>query len=202
MPKTWGLAGCLVVAGAGPVMAHSPVPGIEGFYVGLLHPFSTPSQAVLMIGLGLLVGAFDVVKVRWLLGSFLVASTAGLIAGFGTAEIDATMFAAAFVACAFAALLPGKTALAALGVVAFGGLLIGAASIPDDGPMRDRMFTMSGSLVGANVGLLYLFGINHWIRELYTWAWVPIAFRVAAAWVGAIALVMLALSFAEIAPQG
>lgn len=196
MTKPWGLAGLLVLVGAGPVYAHSPVPGIEGFYLGLLHPFSTPAQAVLMIGLGLLAGAFDVGKVRWVLAAFLIASVTGLIVGLGAEMLDASMFAAAFLACALVALLPGKMVPVAVAITGFGGFLIGAASIPDDGPVRDRLLTMSGSMVGANIGILYLYGIVHEMRARFTWAWVAIAFRVAAAWVGAIALVMLALSVA------
>lgn len=192
------LAPLFVVAVASPAYAHSPVPGIEGFYIGLLHPFSTPSQALLMIGLGLLAGGFDVGKARFLLGAFLISNLVALIVGLGIENIDASSFTVAFCACALAALFPGKPAYLALALVAIGGFLIGEASIPDDGPMRDRLFTMSGSMAGANIGLIYLFGIIHVARERYTWPWVAIAFRIAAAWLGAIALLMLALGVADI----
>lgn len=201
MPKVWAIAWLLFIAGAGPAYAHSPVPGIKGFYVGLLHPFSTPPQALLLVGLGLLVGAFDTGKVRWLLGTFLIASSAGLILALGSEALDATLYAAAFLACVVAALLPGKIIPVAIAITAFGGFLIGEASVPDAGPPRDRLFTMSGSMVGANIGLLYIFGIIHLVRERFVWAWVAIAFRVAAAWVGAVALLMLALKWAEVAPS-
>ena len=51
-------------------------------------------------------------------------------------------------------------------------------------------------MVGANVGLLYVYGMILFVRERYTWEWVGIALRVAAAWLGAISLLMLALRFA------
>ena len=190
----------LLVA-AGPAYAHSPVPGIEGFYVGAAHPFSTPSQALLMFGLGLMAGSFAAEKVRWILTGFLFATLIGLIFGPRDANIDTIMFAMAFITCAFAALFPGKLAALAIVLVCIGGLLIGVVSIPDDGPMRDRLFTMSGSIVGANIGLLFLWGISDVVRERYKWPWIGIAFRVVAAWLGAIALLMLALGFAEVAPS-
>ena len=183
---------------AEPARAHSAMPGIEGFYVGLIHPFSTPPQALLMLGLGLVAGGFQPKMAQWLLFTFLLASLAGLIIAFGFEELDATMFAAAFVACSVAALLPGMWSPFTIALIGVGAFLIGDASVPDDGPMRDRLFTMSGSMVGANVGLLYLLGAFVFVRERFRKPWVGVAFRVAAAWLGAVSLLMLALGFSDI----
>lgn len=194
------LAWLPLVVGASPAHAHSPVPGIEGFYVGLVHPYSTPSQALLMLGLALATVRLEMGMLRWLLGCFLLASLAGLVLGPHVSDPDPFLFAAAFAACALAALAPRRLVFLAIVLAGFGGYLIGEISIPDDGPMRDRLFTMSGSIVGANLGLLYLFGINSVIRERFTWPWVDVAYRVVAAWLGAVALLMLALGFVEVAP--
>ncbi len=190
-----------LILAASPVEAHAPIAGIEGFYIGLLHPFSTPSQALVVIGLGLMIGGFVAEKVRWQLGAFLICVFFGVFLGSAAWELDALLYALVFAACATAALLPGRLTFLAIALTAIGGLLIGSVSIPDDGPTRDRIITMSGSIVGANLGLLYIFGIIHLIQQRYTWAWVAIAFRVAAAWLGAIALLMLALGLAG-GPKG
>lgn len=200
MLRALSIAPFLIALWGGPVAAHSPVPGIEGFYIGLLHPFSTPPQALLMIGLGLLVGAFDVKKSQWLFGGFVIASLAGLWLGHSSESTDTFMFALAFGAFTAAALIPGRIAPLAIAMTAVGGFLIGEASIPDAGPVRDRFFTMSGSIVGASIGLLYLWGITRWLRERFAQEWVGIAFRVFAAWGGAISLLMFALRFAETTP--
>ncbi len=184
--------------GAAPAHAHGPIPGIEGFYIGLLHPLSTPSQALLMLGLGLLVGGLAVEKARWALGSFLIASVVALILGPQVANLDQVLFAMAFATGVLAALAPGRLVPLTILLASIGGYLIGEVSIPDDGPMRDRLITMSGSIVGANLGLLYLFGIIHVMRERYKWPWLGTAFRVAAAWLGAVALMMLALGSVEV----
>lgn len=185
-----------LLLGASPAYAHAPVPGIKGFYIGFLHPFSTPSQALLMLGLGLLIGSFAVEKVRWQLSTFLIISILGLFFGSASQDPDIAMYCVAVVACSFAALIPGKISPVAIMLTVIGAFLIGSVSIPDDGPTRDRVFTMSGSILGANLGLLYIFGMMHFVREHYPYPWIKIAFRVAAAWLGAVALLMLALAFA------
>ncbi|WP_209940147.1 hypothetical protein [Ruegeria sp. HKCCE4148] len=191
------LASVPLVLVADPASAHSSLPGIEGFYVGIIHPFSTPPQALLMIGLRLLAGGFKPAHARFLLVSFFVTSLAGLIFAIGFAEIDSMMFAMAFLACSTAALFPGKPTLLATLVIGLGAFLIGDASVPDDGPSQDRVFTMSGSMIGANLGLLYLVGICFLVGKHFTRPWVGISFRVIAAWLGAVSLLMLALSFSS-----
>lgn len=182
--------------GAQPAAAHSPVPGIEGFYIGLLHPFSTPAQILLMLGLGLLVGALQPKHIQWAIGVFVFLTLGSMLSGLWMADTDTAMFALALVLSSSFALwakIPPPIALLLTAVAAF---LLGQVSIPDPGPMRDRVITMTGSFVGANLGLLYLAGGTMYLHERYTQKWVGIAFRIAAAWMGAIALVMLALDFA------
>ena len=189
------LAWLTFAAWPAPAYAHSPVPGIEGFFTGLLHPFSTPAQALLMLGLGLLIGGFDNRLVRWPFAVFVSATLLGILVGVGIGWIDALMFATAFVACALAALSPGRFLVVSVAVVAAGGFWIGLMSLPDPGPLRDRIITTLGSFMGASLGLLYIFYVLTFVRES-NWNWVPIAFRVAAAWIGAITVLMLALLFA------
>ncbi|MEQ9694577.1 HupE/UreJ family protein [Shimia sp. SDUM112013] len=193
LPQARLLAVIGLVMMAGPAYAHAPIPGIKGFYVGLLHPFSTPAQALVMLGTGLLVAGYAEDSVRWLLAGFLACSLLGVIFGSADSTLDPTLFGATVLICSFTALLPGRLLPAALVLVGGAGLLIGSASIPDDGPTRDRLFTTSGSIVGASLGLLYLFGILYYIRKRAQAAWLGIVVRVVAAWIGAVAMLMLAL---------
>ncbi|AML53408.1 HupE/UreJ family protein [Falsihalocynthiibacter arcticus] len=171
-----------------PAYAHSPIPGIEGFYTGLIHPFSTPAQALLMLGLGLLVGGFPPLRARWPLCVFLPSMIVGMLVSNIIGQSDLEMFTTTFAACALAAL--------AIAFTAIGGIWMGSISLADPGPLRDRIITTLGAFIGANLGLLYIFGISDFIRGKYTWPSVPIAFRIVSAWVGAISLLMLALLFA------
>ncbi|MCV6598050.1 MAG: HupE/UreJ family protein [Mangrovicoccus sp.] len=189
-PSCGGLAFGLI---AGPAQAHAPIAGIEGFYTGVLHPFTSPAQALLIISLGLLASSFAIPKARWLLGAFLVASLLGLWLGFTPPDLDPLCFAIAFAACACAALCPKRLPLLAALWTTLGGLCIGRLSIPDAGPVPDQIITASGAIIGANLGLLYIFGLTHAIQDRLAAPWVAIAFRIAAAWLGAISLLMLAL---------
>jgi hydrogenase/urease accessory protein HupE len=197
MWKTRWLAGLVWLGLSDPAYAHSPIPGIEGFYIGLLHPFSTPSQALLMLGLGLLISGLRQSHYPPAFGIFLFSILAALLIGPWLNRPDTVLFASAVLVCAMAAIWPKTYLPVALAVVAVGGFLIGQVSIPDPGPMRDRVITMAGSFVGANVGLLYIAGGAIFLKDRFKQHWVEVAFRVVSAWLGAIALVMLALQLAS-----
>jgi hydrogenase/urease accessory protein HupE len=196
MWKTRWLAGLVWLGFSNPAYAHSPIPGIEGFYVGLLHPFSTPSQAILMLGLGLLISGLRQSHYPPAFGIFLFSMLATLFIGPLVDNPDVALFASAALVGAMAAIWPKTYLPVALAVVAVGGFLIGQVSIPDPGPMRDRIITMAGSFVGANIGLLYVAGGAIFLKERFNQHWVEVAFRVVSAWLGAVALVMLALQLA------
>ncbi len=178
--------------------AHAPLPGIIGFYAGMVHPFSSPSQALLLLGLGLLVGGFAPERAKLYLAVFLLLTLLGLVFGTAGASFETGMLIVAFAACSLAALAPGRAWLIVFGLTAVGAALIGAVSIPDDGPLRDRLFTMSGSFLGANLSLLYLWGGSQFLRRRFPQGVTKIGLRVLAAWLGAIALLMIALGFAVV----
>jgi hydrogenase/urease accessory protein HupE len=95
MRKTGWLVGPAWLVLPKPAYAHSPIPGIEGFYVGLLHPFSTPSQALLMLGLGLLISGLRQKHYPSGLGVFLFSMLATLLVGPSLDKPDVALFAVA-----------------------------------------------------------------------------------------------------------
>lgn len=149
-----------------------------------------------MLGLGLFVGGTSRLGIQTSVAVFPVAVLASLFTGVWLEEPNIVLFTFAVIVCALAALWPKVFFFVVLLMVALGGFLIGQISIPDPGPLRDRVITMTGSLVGASVALIYIAGGAVYVRERYRQKWVNIAFRVVAAWMGAISLVMLALEFA------
>jgi len=187
-----------VVLVATPAYAHAPVPGIKGFCVGLLHPISSPARAVLMSGLALLIDGFFVPQARRILGAVLAASILGLVLGHPGLDLDTAMYIFALSTCAVAALVPGRLLSVALIVATVGAILLGVASIPEPGRLGDRIFTMGGSIIGVNLGLLLLWGGCMFVRDRLSWMpGIAIGFHVIAAWVGATALIMLALSVSD-----
>jgi hydrogenase/urease accessory protein HupE len=190
-----GLGLGILVGLTGAAQAHSPVPGIEGFYVGLLHPLSSPAQILLILGAGLLIGGFPRDRVRWLLAAFLGCSFAGLFWPDGDVS-DALAYSIAIAISAIAAASANRFFPAAVISVAVAGLLLGAMSVPDGGLMWDRFVTMSGSLAGLNILMLYLSGLVVVLNERIKWAMLPVAFRIGAAWIAAVSSMMLAIQFA------
>lgn len=155
-----------------------------------------------MLGLGLMIAGVFPARASWPLGVFTVAMIGGMTTAGFLGHLDMAMFTIAFFACALSALATGHLLPAVIAISAVGGIYMGVASLADPGPMRDRIITTLGAFVGANLGLLLIAGLPTIIQERYTWNWVPIAFRVAAAWIGAVSLIMLALLFAPGQPQG
>lgn len=190
-PGVW-----LIWPGAGPAAAHAPAPGVEGFFLGLGHPVTAPAQIVVILALALLIGGFGTRAVPWMLGVFCAASLILVLAGPLVAALDVPLFAVALVAAVTAASLPGQGSALAFGLLALGGGLIGQASIPDAGPLQDRIVTTAGALTGASLCLAYGVGLQVVLRQKVQAVWVPIGLRVLAAWVAAITALMLALSVA------
>ncbi|QEW23479.1 hypothetical protein LA6_005716 (plasmid) [Paracoccaceae bacterium] len=195
-PSLWRTAGLLAAVLPAPAWAHGTVPGFEGFYTGVLHPFSTPAQVMALPVLGILIGAFDLIRVRRALAAFAVFTLLGVLSGGLLGPVDSALFAVAAVGGALAALAPGQMIPVALVAAACGGAFIGAESIPDPGRMRDRVIMIAGALLSANIVLFYLAtGVNAAL-ERFPRPWVRIGFRIGAAWLTAISMVMLALRYA------
>ena len=176
--------------------AHAPIPGLMGFYVGMLHPLSTPPQLLALLALGLMLGQQfprDFV-VCWIV--FAICCFAGMVLGQtvgmqGTE--DAWLLAICAIAASLAALLPNGFVLPWLVLAGGCGLLVGIVSTPDPGHWRPTLITLAGSFVGANLALLFSTGGVGWLTEHFSQPWVRIGLRIIAAWIAAISFLMLAL---------
>lgn len=185
----------LALYAASPAQAHSPVPGIEGFYVGLLDPLSAAPQALVLLTLGLLIASFDKAQAVWQLAAFSLATLAGIVLGASLLRFDAALLATATAAGALAAFVPARFWIACLLLAAVGGFYVGAVSIPDPGPVRDRIITVSGSFVGANLAALYVFGAVVYAKEKAKAPWLGTALRTVAGGAAVVAAVLLILHF-------
>ena len=198
-------AAAAVTLASNPAAAHAPIPGIEGFYVGLLHPLSTPGQILALLALGLMLG----LRIGRGL-PVLVALAVGLLVGVGIGQVAArpdwaepALLFMAIVSAAISALSPTDrewmSLLVATGATAgIVGMLLGINSTPDPGPTLAMLITLSGSFFGIVLISIYVSGGVVWLREKYTQQWVVVGIRVVAAWIGAVSILMAALIFAEI----
>jgi HupE / UreJ protein len=186
----------LALCWPGPAWAHSSVPGIQGIYWGMLHPFTSGPQILALFGLALLIqqrlpDAEDVFHSFWV--ACLVGAGA---AAFGLSGFDPdlllTLVAIVSGLLRASALRLPLAVLLALSISS--GLLIGFLSWPDPGATSDMMLTTLGAILGAVLTLVLVAGGIEMMSEATKWPWLPIAIRVAASWTTAVSVLLGALS--------
>jgi hypothetical protein len=174
--------------------AHSPMPGFEGFYVGVLHPLAVPGQLLTLVAGGLLLGRQGPPVARPAFAAFLAALVAGVAAG-GLPPADAFVSWAPLAAAlplALLLLIPHGGVVTILAAAVAGGV-VGLGLNPDPGPFGAVAITVAGSLVGAPFLLLCAFGAADVLRERLPAVWSRNVLRVAGAWLFALAALLLAL---------
>ena len=183
--------------------AHGAIPGIEGFYVGLLHPFTTPGQLLALLALGAMLGQAaggnPAGKSGRAWAAFALAAVAGILVGLAQPARfppEPPLLVLAAVAATLAALLPAGFPPATLALCVGAGVLLGLASLPDPGPPLALAVTLAGSFVGANLALLYATGTVAWLRSRLDRRWARTGLRIVAAWIAAISTLMAALAIA------
>jgi hydrogenase/urease accessory protein HupE len=189
-------AAAAAATAADPAAAHSPVPGIEGFYTGILHPFGTPDQLLALLAAGLMLGGFSLARTAPAFAALGLGLIGGALAGRLSGDPAPWLLGMAVLAACLAALVPGRGRRLAVALALVAGGLLGWASIPDPGPLRDRVVTAAGALTGSMAAILYLAGAADALRQRIDRPWMAIGLRVVAAWIAAIAALMLALRWA------
>ncbi len=194
-------AGLLALAFPLLAQAHSPYPGVRGFYVGALHPLTTPSHVLLIIAVSILLGIrVSEGRMRYLAAVFS-ATTVGLIlafvlAGFLPSALLILVLATALgILIIVPAALPGWAFVMLAGV---SGFLLALESIPDPGAFLDVLITVSGSLVGIHYLIMYGSKGAGYALERWNSPVLRIGIKVVGSWITAIGLLMLALSLASV----
>jgi hydrogenase/urease accessory protein HupE len=183
-----------------PAWAHGSVPGLQGIYWGMLHPFSSGPQILALVALAFVIqqrlpASEDVFHGFWVSCLAGAAAAALGLSGFDPEILLTTLAIMAGILAASAIRLP-LAALMALGICC--GLLSGYLSWPDPGAKGDMMFTALGAILGSVVIVILLAGIIEMVWQAKRWPWLPIAVRVAASWVTAIAVLLGALMFRKV----
>jgi hydrogenase/urease accessory protein HupE len=178
-----------------PAWAHGSVPGLQGIYWGMLHPFSSGSQLLALFALALVIqqrlpDSEDVFHGFWI--SCLAGAGAAALGlpGFNP-EIPLTILAIVAGVLAASAIRLRLLLLLLLG--AAGGLLSGYVSWPDAGAPGDMMFTALGAIIGSVLVIIFVAGGIEMLWQATRWSWLPITVRVAGSWIAAIAVLLGAL---------
>jgi urease accessory protein len=179
-----------------PALALTPIEGLGGLYVGLLHPVLTPTHGLALLGLGLLIGQQPTNKRLLPLMLFVLALAAGLLAlalavgetAAGAVLLAAVAISGVLVAAAF------RLPLLILGPLAAAmGAAIGLDSPPEVIPFQEAVAMLIGTGLGASIALgLVVEGASRMARD-----WQQIGVRVLGSWTAASALLAIAVRFAR-----
>jgi hydrogenase/urease accessory protein HupE len=172
-----------------------PIEALEGFWRGLLQPILTPSHALALVGLGLLIGQQNADRRRVLLGSFALALVAGL--GVLTLALEETPagnilltgVAISGALTALAARLPGRVLVPLVAVI---GAALGLDSPPDVISIVAAYLMLLGVALAACIGLGLVSEGAARARE----GWQRMGVRVLGSWAAASAMLALAVRYA------
>jgi hydrogenase/urease accessory protein HupE len=172
-----------------------PVEALEGFWRGLLQPIVTPSHALALLGLGLLIGQQGADRRRVLLGCFALALVAGLGAlAFAVEETPAENILLAGVAIngvlTALAVRPPVWSLAPLAGAL--GAALGLDSPPDVISLGAAYLMLLGVALAAALGL----GLVSESAARAHPGWQRMGVRVLGSWAAASAMLALAVRLA------
>lgn len=179
--------------------AHSPYPGIRGFYVGALHPLTEPAHFLVVLAISLLLGT-QVTEARFsCLKTLFFSTAAGLLLAFAIAVLIPTAILILLLLAGLGLLLVLPRNLpdwAYRSLAGASGFLLAMESIPEPGPFLDVMITSFGSLIGIHYLIMYgSRGVALLMKKWQSRA-SEIAVRVLGSWFTAIACLMLAFTLA------
>lgn len=193
--RLWfAIAGLAWLALPAEAHAHSPFPGAGDFIGGLLHPVTSPTHVLVIIGLGLMAGRRTLAEVKEPAITFAIGSALGLsltLTGMMEAVPPAIPIVIALVA---GALLASEKSLPLLWTNALygaAGMILGLDSAVENGSAWTITKTLLGNwislgLLVADLAIYVTFGAHA--------KWLTIALRIVGSWIIAIALMVLAFS--------
>jgi len=166
-----------------------------GLIGGLLHPLSTPSHVVVLIGLGLIGGRMVLSAGAAIVAAFGLGVAAGLGAiasGVGETPASDVLLAAATLCGVTAALNLTVPLPLAVTVALICGIALGLDSPPESILLREAVAMLIGTLCGGLAALAMIAFFVSTIARL----WHGLLLRVAGSWITAIAILALALRWA------
>ncbi|HRI12488.1 MAG TPA: HupE/UreJ family protein [Verrucomicrobiota bacterium] len=192
--KLLPLGMCLIAFPAS-AQAHSPAPGLGDFWSGALHPLTTPTHVMIILGLGFLCGRRVPLQLRVPMAVF--ASVSAIALALTTTGWIKVVYPPALivVALALGVMLaldkdPPQMVLAATFACAALGLGL------DSGVESGSSVTTVKTLLGTWISLAVLIvDIAIYVNLGRKFRWLRIAIQIAGSWIVAISLMMLAFYF-------
>lgn len=175
--------------------AHAPIAGLGIFYAHLLDPFVAPSHGLLLVAAALMCGQQGRDGARRGVVAFCIAFACGLIATqFGAmgGVREQVLLAASLVIGAAVCLDRPVGRLVTVLAAAGAGLLLGLDSETAGETPRENALTLAGLASGLFYMLILIAGLTVGFKK----HWHRIGVRIAASWIVAASVLVLALSLA------
>ena len=191
----------LIAAGAASLLtapaaqAHTTFQGLGEFGSGFLHPLTTPAHVLVLLALGLSLGQHAPLRLAAPVAAFAGCATVGLLASWGVGFaglpspwlVGVGLCTAGLVVAARP--LPGPVRVGLGGVAA---LLLGLDSGVDPGTPG---LAAAKTLFATGVSLVLLVvNVAFYVSLLPPREWARVGVRVAASWIAAVGLLMLAFA--------
>jgi hydrogenase/urease accessory protein HupE len=189
------IAAALVLA-ATPATAHDVVPGVGGFYGGLVHPLLVPAHVLALIGLGLFLGVQPRrlgIGLTALFAASLIVGLTAIVSAVSPVYQDYVVLVVAVASGILVALARPIAALISLPLVVIAGIAIMLDSVPQDISMQTTFLALVGTVIAAFVVASFA---AEAARTL-TRGWQRIGVRILGSWIAASAILVLALRLAR-----
>jgi hydrogenase/urease accessory protein HupE len=175
------------------VWAHAPVPGLNSFLNGAVHPLLIPAHIIVLIAMGLLIGRQGSDSIGKVLPVFMLLIIPGVILSLwinGGESLALIILIFAFILGILIALGKSLPIWALMVFTCMTALLIGIDSAQMAFTGKDRYIALGGTVVGSSILLIYAAGFTEYLQKL--WQGIPV--RIIGSWLAASAIMVLTLS--------
>ncbi len=180
-----------------PALAHAPLPGIGGFYGGLVHPVLVTAHGLALVGLGLMTGqqAGHVRRVQSMM-TFAAGFAAGvglIAAAFAFEGAQSVVLATAAVAGILVLLARPMPPIVCGVLTAVGGAALALDSVPDEISKTASLVALAGTGAAACLILVAI----AWLATAARRHWHRIGIRILGSWTAAGAMLGIAMNFSR-----
>jgi urease accessory protein len=174
--------------------AHSAISGVGDFFGGVLHPLTTPTHLLVLLGLGLLAGQRSPLNLKVPLAVFIPVSAIALLlttTGVAKSIYPPVLIGIALVAGVLVALEKPLPAIATGAIFAFAALALGLDSAVETGSAISIAKTLLGTWLGL---ILAVADIAYYLSFFTKQKWQQTGIRVAGSWITAASFMILAFA--------
>lgn len=179
-----------------PAFAHEVVPGVGGFYGGLMHPLLVPAHVLALCGLGLLIGQQPRRLGAGLMALFaasLIVGVTAIVSAVSPIYQDTLVLVVAVITGILVALARPVTALISLPLVVIAAIAVMLDSVPQEISMQTTFLALIGTVIAAFVFASF----TAEAARALTRDWQRIGVRIVGSWIAASAVLVLALRLAR-----